>query len=383
MTAIRRSGLATSALRYGVLGVGYWVLAAPSVLTPRTPNPQYRIPRPRALERLGQRLAGQAAHQVAPILGRRVDVLARVQVGCGGCFGRSLDRLRCGVLADQDFRRRVGDGGNLAHADVGQPRLRTPAALVQRNHRSRAHHRLRAGLARSLFVAPPAARRHGGEGNLDQHLVRLQRRRERADEELIAGEPTIAPFAPDVVARVQGHGDRGQMAGGVGVGDVAAEGAAVPDLRPGDVGHGFGQQRRALGDQRVMLDGAGARHRSDQHDRHRAQPGCRTARGCCSGLPGPRAVTGGSSSPAPGSGHPRGSSPSSPARPGDPRLRQGCWERNNQTEAGFMSAATSSFPDFGYSVWGIGYWVTTAPIPDTKYPIPGFSVLRQSIKPQR
>ena len=62
---------------------------------------------------------------------------------------------------------------------------------------------------------------------------------------------------------VERHHDGGQLGGGVGMGQAAAERAPVADLRVGDVGHGGGQQGRDLRHLRAALETALAGHGAD------------------------------------------------------------------------------------------------------------------------
>ena len=75
------------------------------------------------------------------------------------------------------------------------------------------------------------AQRHG---DLGQELPGPQRRQEGAEEELVGRHlPLIMGRAP-VEDRIEREHDRGQVRGGIGMGEAAAHRAAVPDLEVAD-----------------------------------------------------------------------------------------------------------------------------------------------------
>ena len=69
-----------------------------------------------------------------------------------------------------------------------------------------------------------------------------------------------AGFADDGDLRLAGHDDARHLGGGIGVGDAAADGAAVADLIMRDVLDGRDQQRMRLAQPRVVEDVAPAHH---------------------------------------------------------------------------------------------------------------------------
>ena len=69
-----------------------------------------------------------------------------------------------------------------------------------------------------------------------------------------------AGLADNADLRFAGHGDARQFRGGIGVGQAAADGAAVADLIMPDVADGRHQQRMRSGEPRVVKDVAPAHH---------------------------------------------------------------------------------------------------------------------------
>ena len=94
----------------------------------------------------------------------------------------------------------------------------------------------------------PAAWRLG-EADLGQQFTGLQRGLEQAAEELPGPDVAVAGPAAGDQRRVQRQDHRGQVGGGVGVGQRTADRAAVADLRVADLPGGVGEQRQFAGQQ--------------------------------------------------------------------------------------------------------------------------------------
>src|SRR5699024_332994 len=91
-----------------------------------------------------------------------------------------------------------------------------------------------------------------GDPDVDQDLAVADRGGEQVFEEVTGRDLPPPVGAGDRHHGVEGQGGGEQVPGGVGVGERAAEGAAVSDLRVGHGGGGLGQQSRMLAHQRVV-----------------------------------------------------------------------------------------------------------------------------------
>jgi hypothetical protein len=112
--------------------------------------------------------------------------------------------------------------------------------------------------------APPGGRERDLER--DDELVGLERGRVRPEEELPGGDRAAPSPRRGDHARVEGERARRQLRGGVGVGEAAAEGAAVPDRLVADVRGGAREERGVLGDDRGLRELAVQRERAEaQH----------------------------------------------------------------------------------------------------------------------
>ena len=111
------------------------------------------------------------------------------------------------------------------------------------------------GLARALH-------REGRDLDLHEQLVRFERGGEETAEEVGRAAGARGPRASQMENRVEGEHARGQLGGGIGVGQAPADGSARPRLEVPDERRRLGQQRSGGGDTRVALEGALAHERA-------------------------------------------------------------------------------------------------------------------------
>ena len=90
--------------------------------------------------------------------------------------------------------------------------------------------------------------------DLGEQFVGLERGLEQALEELPDADLPLTVGAARDHGRVQREQDGGQVRGGVGVRDRAADRTAVPDLRVTDLPGGVGEQRYLAAEKLGMLD---------------------------------------------------------------------------------------------------------------------------------
>ena len=119
-------------------------------------------------------------------------------------------------------------------------RLRDGAGVVERDLGDGAAGGVVAGALGDLDARGPGARRSQRQGDGDEDLVVVERRGEEAEVEVGGGDRALAAGTAGDHAAVEGDQGGGQLGGGVGVGDAAADGPARADLRVADLG-----QRRA------------------------------------------------------------------------------------------------------------------------------------------
>ena len=144
----------------------------------------------------------------------------------------------------------------------------------------------RAGDADDGEVAAPA--RHfqkagAGIGRRDrqfdfgQHLIRLERGGQRADKEIARLDPAFAAHRLRVQTAAEREHDRRHFGSRIGMREIAADGAAIADLRMRDDRQRFGDERqfdRASSDRARGCDSASARRCAGG----RRRCGCRQAR---------------------------------------------------------------------------------------------------------
>ena len=102
-----------------------------------------------------------------------------------------------------------------------------------------------------------------GSAHLDEQLVGRGRRRQVGHEELLRRQHALAARGSQDQLAVERGDDGRQLAGGIGVGEAAADRPPVPDLHVTDLRHRLGEERAALAHERGRLDGALAGHRPD------------------------------------------------------------------------------------------------------------------------
>ncbi len=97
--------------------------------------------------------------------------------------------------------------------------------------------------------------RGGASGRATATRISLvvERRGEEAEVEVGGGDRALAAGTAGDHAAVEGDQGGGQLGGGVGVGDAAADGPARADLRVADLGQRRGDQGCGLGHERVAL----------------------------------------------------------------------------------------------------------------------------------
>ena len=162
---------------------------------------------------------------------------------------------RCPI---SDSGRRAGIDRRLADPAKRKPDIRAASFLVERDDRGDAGQRKIAAPARHLHEAAAGARLRLGKHDLHQHLIgrdigREQRRRKN---------PTRRPRRSlacrlDPHPRPHGDRDRRQFGGRIGMRQVAADGAAIADLRMGDMRQRVGEQRTGL--QKIAVRARSAR----------------------------------------------------------------------------------------------------------------------------
>jgi len=116
-------------------------------------------------------------------------------------------------------------------------------------------------MAAAPTIAQSLARRTNFRGD---QLARLQAGLEVPGEEVLRGDIPGPAGADDVDRPAQGEQGHRQVGRGVGVGQRAADRAAVPDLRISHQRGGVGQQRR-LGPHQLRGSQAGVRRRRADH----------------------------------------------------------------------------------------------------------------------
>ena len=110
--------------------------------------------------------------------------------------------------------------------------------------------------AGDLHPRPSCALRRGGEADLGQQFSGIERSRQIRHEQVARGDHPGPLGAPRGHLAIQRHQDRGQLRGRVGVGDAAADRAAVADLRVAHEPERVPKQRAALGHLRRAFRGA-------------------------------------------------------------------------------------------------------------------------------
>src|SRR5262249_35825529 len=110
----------------------------------------------------------------------------------------------------------------------------------------------------------PPASCPGGEADFGDDLVRLQRRLQRAAEELRCGNRTRSGGAENRDPRATGNGKAWQFRSRVSMRQAAAHSTAIADLIMGDVAHRRDQERMRPGKPRVFKYVAPAHHGAER-----------------------------------------------------------------------------------------------------------------------
>jgi hypothetical protein len=187
-------------------------------------------------------------HRRRPVqVGGRVEI--RGQRGCRGFYGGRLEHP-----ALQRRRGRPGQDRAVPHAEADQPRSRDHAVAGNGEMQREPGHRIVARPPRDLGNRAAVVR--AGAGQLDRRddLALAQRRLQQAGEEVARRHTPLPPARDEHHRGVQRHDAGRQLGGGIGIGQAAADRAAVADRRMGDQRRGLGQQRRMPGDQRIAAE---------------------------------------------------------------------------------------------------------------------------------
>ncbi len=107
------------------------------------------------------------------------------------------------------------------------------------------------------------ARRDGGDAQLDEQLVRCDRRRERHDEEVRRGDHATPPDTDDLDLGAERRHDGRDLGCRICVRDAAADRAAVSDRHMADQRRSFGEQRAGVPNARIPLENTLADERSE------------------------------------------------------------------------------------------------------------------------
>ena len=96
-----------------------------------------------------------------------------------------------------------------------------------------------------------------------QHLIRLERGGQRADKEIARLDPAFASHRLGVQTAAEREHDRRHFGSRIGMRKIAADGAAIADLRMRDDRQRFGDERQFDLRHRIALEAAIARQRAD------------------------------------------------------------------------------------------------------------------------
>ena len=178
--------------------------------------------------------------------------------------------------ADAARRRRAAPHRRRPGAAAGQARRAAAPAASQRHHRGHAHHRVVAAPPRHLEEGGAGARRQRRDADRGQHLVGRQRRGQRAEEE-VGAPATSARRRARCAARSRRSSasiTAGISEAGSAWDEVAAQRAAVADLRVGDLGSASARSGAAARRRRRARprDGASWRRSRARRRRRRRSP---------------------------------------------------------------------------------------------------------------
>ena len=112
-------------------------------------------------------------------------------------------------------------------AAEGDARALAAAGRVERDQRGHAHEGEVARAARHLHEGAARAPRLVGDPHFDEQLAGPERRGEWPHEEPVRGHGAPGLLTGEGELRLECHHDGGELGGGIGVGEAAADGAAV------------------------------------------------------------------------------------------------------------------------------------------------------------
>ena len=208
-------------------------------------GPVSRHPGADPLHRAPQRAPGQLVGEVALVVGRPPGVGHR-----GAALRRDRSRPGVELLRRLPAAQRLGDGGDAGgvRPDRGQADPRVGDHRAVHPHRGAGRgDRPVAGPAFDLGVGARAVRPQR-DPDLGQDLAVLHRRLVGAAEEVAHRDHPLPARAADHAAGVDGGADRGQVLGGVGLAEGAADRAAVADDGVGDDPLRVGEDREVRGE---------------------------------------------------------------------------------------------------------------------------------------
>jgi len=153
--------------------------------------------------------------------------------------------------------------GTIAGAAISQTAMCTSAVFADRDDCRHSHQSEISPAPRDLHKAGARAGQRRRKLDFDQHLLRAQIGRQWTLKKVIGRYPAFAAGRLCPHAAAQSQDDGGQFRGWIGIGQIAANRAAVANLRMRHMRHGFVQQRLASGDLFVPLRGPVPRQCAD------------------------------------------------------------------------------------------------------------------------
>ena len=202
---------------------------------------------PAPLERGDQRALRQHPRDPPAIVGRRVQVSVGRQRR-GGRLRRLPQPRRRRLEADQQrLRRRRRAPASTRHrrSRCARPAMR-PSPVPPQERRATGEGEVPVA-SRNLREAPARARGRQREARLGEDLVRGERRRERSQVELGRRDEPLAPGAPGDDGAVETEQQRGQLRGGIAVGEIARRRAAIANGHVTDQAQRLGDEGRPIG----------------------------------------------------------------------------------------------------------------------------------------
>jgi len=142
-----------------------------------------------------QRSFAEHKREMAPVLGRGMNVAHGINFISRRLPGNILDQLGRGNLADKSRCRLVGHHRNLTQIEVNKARLLTPAIRVESDDGRHTGLSIVAMTARDFHecIAHPARERR--DGNFHEDFRRFQGGREQRLVKVVGRDPPFAAFA--------------------------------------------------------------------------------------------------------------------------------------------------------------------------------------------